>query len=87
MSNNTLPENNSSEKLVMIVDDEPDMLSMLRLVLEKRCQCTVRTAESGLDALHQLDTYHPDVVVTDIKMPDLNGLELLKRIKKVNSPT
>lgn len=70
------------QKLVMVVDDEPDMLSMLRLVLKKKCSCDVITAASGSIALSLLKEHSPDVVVSDIKMPDLDGLELLKKIRK-----
>jgi DNA-binding NtrC family response regulator len=72
----------TSRKLVMIVDDEPDMLSMLRLVIEKKCACDVISAPSGLVALEQLQEYRPDVILSDIKMPNLDGLELLKKIQK-----
>ncbi len=81
MHNTQLPIENRSDKLVMIVDDEPDMLAMLRQVVEKKCHCRVLTATSGLVALNSLSKHHPDVIITDIKMPDLNGLELLKKIR------
>lgn len=71
-----------SPKLVMIVDDEPDMLAMLRLVIQKKCRCDVITAASGRVALEKLKNSHPDVIVTDIKMPDLDGLELLKKVRE-----
>ncbi len=70
-----------SRRLAMIVDDEPDMLSMLRLILEKKCACDVVTASSGLAALELLGDCKPDVIITDIKMPDLDGLQLLKKIQ------
>ncbi len=66
---------------MLIVDDEPDMLNMLRLVFEKKLDCDVRTARSGLIALQQLKENRLDVVVTDIKMPDLDGLQLLTKIR------
>lgn len=72
----------TAPRRVMIVDDEPDMLAMLRLVLEKKCNCEVTTARSGLSALDLLPAAAPEVVVTDIKMPDLDGLTLLKRIRE-----
>jgi len=71
-------------KRVMIVDDEPDMLNMLKLVLGKKCDCEISTAASGERALQQLATVRPDVVVTDIKMPDVDGLTLLKKIGEVD---
>lgn len=82
MSNADSIQNVGNRKLVMIVDDEPDMLSMLRLVIEKKCACDVISASSGLVALEQLRRCQPEVILSDIKMPDLDGLELLKRIKK-----
>lgn len=75
----------SHQKLVMVVDDEPDMLSMLRLVLKKKCGCEVITADSGTSALLLLKKHRPDVVVSDIKMPDLDGLQLLKKIQEHDS--
>jgi DNA-binding NtrC family response regulator len=58
------------------------MLSMLRLTIEKKCACRVIPASSGMDALKQLGECRPDVILSDIKMPGLNGLELLKKIKE-----
>ncbi len=72
-------------KLVMIVDDEPDMLNMLRLVIKKQCNCDVITTISGRDALEKLQEYQPDVILTDIKMPDIDGLQLLKHIREHDS--
>ncbi len=82
MKEQTVHEKKADRKLVMIVDDEPDMLSMLRLVIGKKCDCEIICASSGLAALKQLKGCSPDVVVTDIKMPDLDGLELLKEIRE-----
>jgi len=82
MNNPNFQEDFTARKLVMIVDDEPDMLSMLRLVIEKKCACDVISASSGLDALEKLGKCQPDVILSDIKMPDLDGLELLKKIRE-----
>ena len=65
---------------VLIVDDEPDMLNMLEFMFKKKLQCDVYLAKSGYSALQLLQQCRPDVVVTDIKMPDLNGLQLLTKI-------
>ncbi len=85
MKDQTVCEKKATRKLVMIVDDEPDMLSMLRLVIGKKCDCEIITALSGLEALKQMKGCRPDVVVTDIKMPDLDGLELLREIRENDS--
>lgn len=74
-----------SKQLVLIVDDEPDMLNMLKLVVARQCGCEVILASSGRLALEKLESCRPDVVVTDIKMPDLDGLQLLKKIVELDS--
>lgn len=70
----------TTDSKILIVDDEPDMLGMLRLVLRKGCGAEIVAAHSGREALQALPEVQPDVVVTDIKMPDLDGLSLLKKI-------
>lgn len=65
---------------VLLVDDEAELLSGLMSVLERRGM-SVRTAVSGKDALAVLADTWIDVVVIDIKMPDMSGLELLRRIR------
>ncbi len=74
----------STNNLVLLVDDEPDMLTMLQLLVEKKLGCRVITAPSGVVALELLKVEKPDVMLTDIKMPDIDGLELLKRINRLD---
>ncbi|MHB8810773.1 MAG: sigma-54-dependent transcriptional regulator [Desulfobulbaceae bacterium] len=75
----------AGKQLVLIVDDEPDMLQMLKLVVARQCDCDVILASTGLMALKELESNRPDVVVTDIKMPDLDGLHLLKEISELDN--
>lgn len=67
---------------VMVVDDDRDMLMVLKKILARKCGCTLALAESAEAALELLDTFRPDVVLTDIKMAGLDGLTLLEEIKK-----
>ncbi|HDO31223.1 MAG TPA: sigma-54-dependent Fis family transcriptional regulator, partial [Desulfobacteraceae bacterium] len=67
---------------VMVVDDDRDMLAVLKKVLARKCGCALALAESAEAALELLDTFRPDVVLTDIKMAGLDGLTLLEEIKK-----
>ena len=65
---------------VLIVDDEPRMRESLRLALERsgyECEC----AGSGGEALAALEARRPDVVVSDRRMPQMDGLELLREVK------
>ena len=78
------PMESISSGRVLVVDDEPDMLNMLQMVLRKKCGCEVDVALSGYRALEMLNEKLPDVIVSDIKMPDLDGLTLLKHVKEIN---
>lgn len=66
---------------VLIVDDDRDMLSMLERIVRKKYRCEVKTAASGEAAWQLLEDWQPDIVLTDIKMPGLDGLALLQNIK------
>jgi two-component system response regulator HydG len=65
---------------VLLVDDERNALKALKALLEAE-GFRVRTAENGRAALEQLADAAPDVLVTDLKMPEIDGLELLRRAK------
>lgn len=74
------------ETQVLLVDDEPGILKVLGISLADRGY-RVLTAESGEDALRVFHEAGPAVVLTDIKMPGMDGIELLKRIKQENPDT
>ena len=67
---------------LLIVDDEQDMLQLLRRSLEPELSCKVQTAASAEQALQLLAGNIFDLVLADIKMPGMNGLQLLELIKK-----
>ncbi|MFH1034368.1 MAG: response regulator [Pseudomonadota bacterium] len=68
---------------VLLVDDEPDFMEPLtnRLTLRK---LSVLNATNGADALKVLDQEPVDVVVLDVKMPGMSGLEVIRHIKKTH---
>ncbi len=65
---------------VLIVDDEGKMRAVLAMALDQEGH-TVDEAESAEAALAKLDTFEPDVIITDMRMPGLSGLDLLRRIR------
>jgi DNA-binding NtrC family response regulator len=67
---------------VLIIDDEADAAKALQLLLEPRGYA-VRSAENGSDARRALETWHPLLVLMDLMLPDVSGLELLQHFKEV----
>jgi DNA-binding NtrC family response regulator len=65
---------------VLLVDDEAEFVSALAERLEMR-GFDAQTATSGEEALEKINASPPDVVLLDVLMPGMNGLEVLKRIK------
>ncbi|HEV7815995.1 MAG TPA: ATP-binding protein [Janthinobacterium sp.] len=65
---------------VLVVDDEADARNLIKRILND-CQAEVCTAGSAAQALQLLLTEHPDVLVSDIGMPDIDGFELLTLIR------
>lgn len=76
-----------SDIKVLIVDDDPLVLSTLRTYFKKAPHITVvDEASDGHEALNIIARGDIDVVLTDIHMPNMDGVELLERIKKVENP-
>ncbi len=66
---------------LLIVDDEPDFLRGLTRSIPQEISCRVLTAQRAADALSLMETNPVELVLTDIRMPDMNGIELLDEIK------
>lgn len=73
---NLQPQNH---KTLLVVDDEPLIRNLCVSALE---EFNVLLAEDGFQALSMLAIHDVDIVLTDVRMPNLNGLELLKRVKE-----
>ncbi len=75
---------------IMVIDDEKDILRIIKRDLENTNEFLVEVFSSAVDALtafknHDLDYY--DVIITDIRMPRMNGFELYRHIKEISPNT
>ncbi len=64
---------------VLVVDDDPVFLRLIATIA--RTRCLVRTADSGADAIISISHFMPDLIVTDLEMPNWDGLKLLESIR------
>jgi len=76
-----LDMNKMNEKKILIVDDERDALSILEKELTARGYSIV-TTDNGREALDLAKSEHPDLIILDIWMPDMDGSELAARLKE-----
>lgn len=67
-------------KRLLVVDDEPEICEFLKAFFEDR-DYSVRTASSGLEALQVLETDPPQLMLLDIHMPGMDGMNVLRRVK------
>jgi two-component system KDP operon response regulator KdpE len=74
----------TSKYKILVVDDEKRMVRFIQLNLEQD-GFQVITAFNGSEALEQVRTQLPDLILLDIMMPDINGFEVLKKIREVNT--
>ena len=79
-----LPANEPTDRLdgltILVVDDEPDTRELLRQGLEY-CGASVRVAASAAEALKALGRDVPDILISDIGMPGVDGYDLIKQIR------
>jgi len=73
----------SQQPRILVVDDEPQIARVLRTGL-KTHGYDVRVAADGISALETFNDWHPDLVVTDLAMPNLDGLELCRRLRAIS---
>ncbi len=73
----------TTARKVLVVDDDPDMRTMLEELL-KSCGYHVRAAADGLAALRAFVQENPDVVLLDIRMPGIDGIDVLASIREVD---
>lgn len=68
-------------KRVLIVEDDPAIMELLRVLLEQE-GCEVETARDGLEALERLRAFPPDLVILDLRLPKLEGMDVLWEMRQ-----
>jgi DNA-binding response OmpR family regulator len=71
----------SSQSSVLVVDDEPAIGTVVSRYLERAGYAT-RVAEDGYEAIRLASEQHPDLVVLDVMLPDIDGLEVMRRLQE-----
>lgn len=71
---------NTELPLVLIVDDNREIRELIHYGLKRDYRLII--AENGADALRKIEGNTPDLVITDLMMPEMNGMELLKEIRE-----
>ncbi|MCK4754193.1 MAG: sigma-54-dependent Fis family transcriptional regulator, partial [Calditrichia bacterium] len=72
-----------SEFRILLIDDEPAQITSIKSFLKRR-DYVILTASSGQEGLSFINDGNVDLVFTDFRMPEMNGLEVVQKIKKIN---
>lgn len=81
---NSHPDENNM-KTILVAEDEESNFELVRIVLQKRYR--LLRAHNGIEAVTINEDEHPDLILMDIRMPDMNGLDATRIIKEVNHST
>ena len=73
-----------SKPIVLVVDDEPQILRVIRASLPLRGY-EVITASSGEEALNQISKQAPDLIILDLVMPEMSGLDVCRRVREFSA--
>ncbi len=87
MKENGIPTDalESGKRKALVVDDDPELVDLISDVLQSDGRFEVRAANNGFDAGMLTKEYHPDIMVLDVMLPDINGEEVCQRVR--NDPT
>src|SRR5215813_13710825 len=72
--------NSEQKRNILVVDDEPQIARVLKTTLSSQGY-GVRTAADGEQALQEMKSWQPDLIITDLRMPRMDGLELCRRVR------
>jgi excisionase family DNA binding protein len=83
MRDNGIPTDalESGKRKILVVDDDQELVDLIVDVLEKDGRFEVRSVNNGFDAGMMVKEYHPDLLVLDVMLPDINGREVCQRVR------
>ncbi len=70
---------------ILIVDDEPDMLKLIAMIIREKTPYEVMTTNNPLEAVELAKSGNFDLIISDLKMPGLDGIELLNAVKQIDA--
>lgn len=87
MKDNGIPTDalESGKRKVLLVDDEADLVDLMKAALDDDGRFEVRSAGNGFDAGMMVKEYRPDIIVLDLMLPDINGREVCHRVRADSS--
>ena len=83
MKDNGIPTDalESGKRKVLLVDDDAELVELILKFLEEDGRFETRVAQNGFDAGMMVKEYHPDLIVLDVMLPDINGKEVCQRVR------
>jgi len=83
MKDNGIPTDalESGKRKVLLVDDDTELVDIILTYLNEDGRFEVRVAQNGFDAGMMVKEYHPDLIVLDVMLPDINGKEVCHRVR------
>jgi len=87
MRDNGIPTDalESGKRKVLLVDDDVELLELIQKFLDEDGRFETRVAQNGFDAGMMVKEYHPDLIVLDVMLPDINGKEVCQRVRADNT--
>ena len=84
MRDNGIPTDalESGKRKILLVDDDGELVELISDALERDGRFEVRTVNNGFDAGMMVKEYHPDLIVLDVMLPDINGKEVCQRVRR-----
>ena len=84
MKDNNIPTDalESGKRKILLVDDDVDLVELIKGELESDGRFEVKVAQNGFDAGMMVKEYHPDLILLDVMLPDINGREVCQRVRQ-----